>query len=902
MDKHHHRNSSFKVGLLLAAISLFQSFSLVFSPDSFESFFNNLPEAYAKSNNDIQFTIEDFSRQLQTSEDNGHTLVTGSKAVMLENNTYEIADPKVVLTVESQPQDEQDEQDEEDEEGEEDDQKVEKIEIRLTAKKAVLDAENKRIRMKNSVKTAGPDFDLYSESIRYDSESQLLLSNQEVEMNRYDFSEEEGEWVSLNVKGNGLEADLAMQKVIIGGATETVIYRVSEHFFASDAPADMNADGPSSNPDDNEEQHQTITIKSDGNMVYSHLIQKVNYEKNVVVCSTDRELESDELELTVEQDGDAGNVEIRRVDAVGNVSFAFGNRRAYGEKLEWENFTQIGKLYGEPARLIVGHSEITGKDMDFYRLNNRLRVHGEGQLFWGKNNSNREEDAQDRTQKNNSNREEDAQDRTQEEPFDPTFFSAHDPISIDWEGGMVYDEADKARFDKNVIAMQGDAGLKCDYMEVDFGGEPLTFLSLQARGNVEYAEKERKVVAENLLWEAEKQKVTVFNENGDGWVVITEPGQTFQSRKFHLFLDNNKLISPAEGRMKLERNSDDAPGGYLSVLKLEWTDHMEWDGVDKAEFYGNVSSSQPGRDLEAEKLVVLLDAGMYPTELIAENNVVLVVSDMPAPLPAALEDNADRGDNNEVNQQQENDPDAREDVSTWKLETQHLKGRPEKESMESESAGVLTVQREGRPDDHIEWTESMLVDMEELQAVFKGDVQAVFSQTNLGSDRLRLDLEENRQLRYLEAEGNVIFMSPGEDSWKLSSERASAVFSSSGQLDHVIARGDVEVIDGKRRLQSQQLTLFFLYDQDRQRNRLNKATAREDVSVQYEEGDQSLQARGERLEWERAVGKYVIEGSPAVLSRGDIEMAGNNILIDRKTGEVSLPEGASPAETRFKGR
>ncbi len=834
----------------------------------------------ALANNDVKLRVEDFDTEMTTNDNAGKTLIKGSRAVVFENDIYQIESPEVVLTVEQEPEADGEEQ-------------PEPLIITLTARKAELDKRNQRIRMSESVEAIGPDFELHTESIRFDARDRRLVSNEHVEMNHYELNDDEqqGKWLSLNVRGRGLVVELPMQRVTIGEDSTTTIYRVTEYFLASETQGGDDATG---------DDHHNVTIQAEGNMVYSHLLQKIDYHDNVTVRTHDRKLHADKLEISIDREEETDRVEITGIEATGNIQFTFEGWIATGERLGWQNFTQIGKIQGSPAQLTAGDIEITGNEMDFYRLRNRLRVNGPGELTW------------------------ETQEDHETAPVNGAapFAASGKPVRIEWEGNMVYTEDGKkgdARFEKQVNVRQDDSRLECEILELAFETEKMQVVSLHARNDVRYVQGEQRIKARELLWDMAGERITMSTTGDDQWVVITEPGREMKARRMDFNLENNTLHCPGEGRMILDAKNAHKDHMPSSPLRIQWSEDMDWDGAGKATFRGAVQSAQNGRELDTDRLDVFFDDEMNPLKLQASGGALLTVTDAPPFQAWAAE-----GDDHETGsagshdgqttdngpddatiktgeKQSTDDADSAENIR-WQVRAEQLEGLLEEEIMQSPSAGALTIIRKGPPDDTIQWTDRMTIDMQELYAVFEGDVEAVFSETTLQCGKLRVDLDEGRRLRYLNATRDVSLVSAGEQGWELSAGKASAVFAPGGELDHLIARTGVRVTDAERRLRAEQLRLFFAFDPATRKNALRRATAREEVMIWYEEEAGRLHARGDSLQWNRSDDTYEIEGKPAALRRDGVAIEGELIRIDRTSGRVALPEGASPAKTTIENR
>ncbi len=819
-------------------------------------------------NGEIKLTVNNFNTEMQGEDNGSHTVIKGSKAVVYENDIYRIELPEVILTVEQQPESE--------------DEPTETLTVTLTAKHAELDKRNETIRMSEDVRAIGPDFELHSENLRYEAQTRFLLSNSKVQLLRYEVGEDEERRLSLKVSGHGLKAEMAMQKVTIGGKSTTTIYHVSDSFFASEDSENQKEEGRT------DENPQTVTIHADGALVYSHLLNRIDYSENVRVLTTARRLTADKLSVSVDWETETDNIEITRIDAEGGVSFEFDERVAKGTSLEWQNFTQIGKLKGNPATLTADELEVSGTEMVFYRLSNRLRVNGAGSLIWKTNGRRTEEDRQDVA-----------------ENASMPFLSSADPLTVRWEGSMVYSETEgrNARFDRQVAVSQEDAHLECQTLEIVFHHDAGGLVSFDATKKVHYRQGERQLMAEHLSWKESGDEIMASGNSEEQWVIMAEPGRTLKSERIHFNPEKNTLRCPAKGTLTLTPNSDSDNRTDSSPIELSWSDNMEWDGEKKAVFHGDVESAQPGRELKTDRLDIFFDEDMNPSRIVAVGNALLVITDArPLSLDRLRNGNDAGSAAGTGGTEAGNAGDSAGSGVRWELSAEHLEGLPGGEKLKSDSPGTLIMKQAGVEDDHIDWTDSMTIDIEGMSAVFDGNVQAGFSQATLNCGQLRVDLDENRQLQYLNATKGVNFVSPGEEGWQLSADNVLAVFGTEGRLDHLIARTGVEVVDSARRLASEQLRLFFAYNPADGTNDLQRAAARDNVMIWYEEGTQRLHARGEELLWSEAEDKYELKGTPASLSRDGVAITGEMIVIDRRSGQVSLPRGTTPSGTIIQNR
>lgn len=83
-------------------------------------------------------------------------------------------------------------------------------------------------------------------------------------------------------------------------------------------------------------------------------------------------------------------------------------------------------------------------------------------------------------------------------------------VTITSDGPMVIDQLlSKARFEKNVVAVQEDQTLKADVIEVYFDEKMQNFKKIVCIGNVEIIRGENKTYAEKATYDAADQKITL---------------------------------------------------------------------------------------------------------------------------------------------------------------------------------------------------------------------------------------------------------------------------------------------------------------------------------------------------------------------------------------------------------
>ena len=171
-----------------------------------------------------------------------------------------------------------------------------------------------------------------------------------------------------------------------------------------------------------------------------------------------------------------------------------------------------------------------------------------------------------------------------------------------------------------------------------------------------------------------------------------------------------------------------------------------------------------------------------------------------------------------------------------------------------------------------------------------------------GLSELRLDLDEGRRFRHISAEGGVNFRISDEDGWQVTCESAEAFFAAGGVLKQVIGRGKVHVADQGRTLTCNRVQLFFETRDGSQRPYLARAVADHNVTLDFGT-ERRLRASGDRLQWDPDADTFVLTGDPhASLIRDDVHLTHERMILDRQSGELSLPRGKTPVRIRASSR
>lgn len=132
-----------------------------------------------------------------------------------------------------------------------------------------------------------------------------------------------------------------------------------------------------------EEKKQPIEIKSE-KMRSENEGKKIIFTGNVVSTWGDLEIKSDILEVYANPQAkdkkskkaskDKPQQDLDKVIAIGNVRIKKGDRRAKGDRADYDNKTQSIVITGDMATAWEGKNEIKGKKMIFYLKKNKFEV------------------------------------------------------------------------------------------------------------------------------------------------------------------------------------------------------------------------------------------------------------------------------------------------------------------------------------------------------------------------------------------------------------------------------------------------------------------------------------------------------------------------------------------------
>jgi len=814
----------------------------------------------------VRFAVKDWYRVVRSegSEEVAAT-IEGESAVLADDGVYTIVSPKVLSVVRSS------ELPSNGDEG---------YEVRLTAKGAVFDEQRATLLLYNSVKVEGEDFELVTDNSTYAPRERSVKSSAAVQMKRYRLGPDQQKTLAMTVTGRGLDVDLTLRRMVIPLEPRARLLDVSEDFMASGMPLEAAAGS------------QEVLITADGSMTYEHALNKVIFRDNVVVTSADKTLKAERLEIVLGTTEGAERLRVTRIEASGDVVLDSPQQTARGQRLIWEDVTQAGALTGAPASLITSDFELRGGSLTFVRLRDRFQADGPGTLVWSAPAGAAAPPQGD-------------QNAPEGTLVAPISLAADEPVEVSWQGGMSYNAGNRtAAFTDAVRATQQGTKLSCDVLELEFDSENQRLKQALARGNVRVTEAgnaARTVLCDRALWNPGAGTVGLSSEPGRV-VAVVSGGERLVTTSCVFHPEQGTFECSEPGRIAISGARVSAEDQVAEPIQVSWRDSMRYvPGPERyAEFHGDVEASQPGRTVSAQSIRVDFDEDMRAVKVTASAGAVMEVhrrpepeaagEQRPAPAPAA---------EGPWGVGALTIPGLEQEATDWRLSSDVLVAEPPRDLLYAPEAGRLELLHEDREPDTIRWREEMAVDFRDNFARFEGAVEASFSGSTLLCDSLRLDFNEARELRHVNAEGNMRFRSGGEDPWELGGASAEAMFAPGSVLDQVMAKKDVVVRDAERTLRAQLLKLFFEDNSDEGQPVLSRVVATGGVSVQYA-GEDGLKAVCDELNWDAVSNKYRLFGKPATVQTGSLSTNGWEITVDRLSGRMKVIRGDQPAGTQVR--
>jgi lipopolysaccharide export system protein LptA len=469
---------------------------------------------------------------------------------------------------------------------------------------------------------------------------------------------------------------------------------------------------------------------------------------------------------------------------------------------------------------------------------------------------------------------------------------------------MRYDAVEgEAIFSGEVVAQGGKDDLRCKELELRFdkddqGDQVLGTVSAvgNVRGVQTIAGEQRFVECDRAVWNSPTGAVSLWADKGKE-VTVSSKGMRLVAAKADFQPDGKMLKCDGPGSLALAEDDGTDERPDAEPIEVRWSRSMLFSetGNRYAEFEGQVTAFRPGEKISADRMRVGFDADMNAAKITATGNAVLEVRGQPD-IPAGEAEEKEPAE--APKGPAEADvlfamPTVRGGATHWRLSGDEIVGEPAKDLLRVPGPGELEVLGDEAESDVLHWSDRMTIDLGKLYAQFEGKVDGVFSGSTISCDRvLRLDFNEAHELRHIDAKGSVSLQTVGEESWQLLAQEAEAIFAAKNVLDHIIARGQVDVKDQERSLLTDTLVLYVASPADGKEPELDRAVATGNVSVRYDE--KNIEADGEELMWNAKEEKYTLKGSPARVRSSGATWEGLVIYLDRPSGVMSMPRGTRP--------
>jgi lipopolysaccharide export system protein LptA len=744
--------------------------------------------------------------------------------------------------------------------------------VRLTARRSDVDKVRRVVRLFDDVVAEGQDFRVVMDSVTYESATQTMTSGSSVRMERARTEGADG-GTAFEVSGTGLTAELRLQTMTIHADVEARFPEASASFLSTGEPRPASrADSPD------------VVITCQGPMRYEHAARRTTFEDNVRVTSAGKVLRCDSLVVLLGQTQATQSVKVTDIEATGGVELRYEGQTARGAQLEWRSVTEAGSLHGDPAVIKTDRFELTGQDLSFYKLNDRFQSDGPGNLVWRPRPAVPHE----------------GRPAAEEAGIGPLRLREDEPIVITWSESMTHDVAAMvAVFTGGVTVRQADFSLACEALELRFEPDTHEVRRLEAQGGVRIHDRmqgePRQVLCERLIWHAQSEAVELVAAPGQTVAIAVGPNSVTSE---HVILADNgdSLECRAPGRLVVEseegRGAGPVDAEAAEQVVVDWERMMYFRGGSSplATFAGSVSAARGGLRMASEVLRIAFDDAMQPVEITATGQASVEIrgrqpsGEGPMLWPSLAGADAATA------------PDGAAEAVPWRLECPELMVLPPTQRLTASQPGRLIVPPGTGASGTIDWSDTMVLNLAEDYAEFKGDVDAQLADATLKGQSLTLEFSPGRELTNVWAEGDVFFAGTQPDAWQLTAGWAHALFAAGSELRQVIARDDVEVRDQTRSLQCRVLQMFFRTPSEGERAALQRATAEDDVRVRYDDRTQ-LSGGGDRIEWRSDTDTYRLTGSPYAYVRGAAGgVRHHEILINRQSGLIDLPAGELPVQ------
>ncbi len=818
------------------------------------------PERETRPASETESVIVGFSQVIRDASGGmSQAEISGPQAVMdRETNVAQILEPLLVARLVS--------------EGESGEAEAQVEEVRVTAASGTLDLGQGLAQLTGGVLAVGKNLEISTDHVTYRSQSDSLSSDTDVTIHRTKTDSTGNQRTAMSVTGNGLQVDLTLRKLTLASKVKVNLFDVSQDFLAGES---LEVSSPTAAGE--------VVITCDGKLIYENLARKVTFSDNVVATFGPKTLEAEELVIQLDEKEGKDELTVTDIVAKKDVCLTYRDQVLRGDSLVWRNITQTGILTGQPATIQTREFDLSGGELTLYMLNDHFHAEGPGDLLWKAPHEAEEQPAQPASEETLS--------------AGPLKLTSDAPIRITWQESMRYDVPDnEASFVGQTVVEQDENSLTCQQIIVNFNEGTGEVSKIDAQGQVGIRDKltgtVREALCEKLVWDAQMQTIELTAAEGKE-VTITAGTRTIVAPQVIFDGAAEALKCPAAGRLKVTadkapRTDGSSPGPPIQV---NWQKNMQFlqQPEPVATFEGSAVARRGDYMIEGEVLRVDFDRKMSPIKISATGDAVVEVVSADETPPAE----GDSGSQGE-------EPTALNAVGLtgkhWRLECSEVVIQVEEQIMHSSTAGTLVVFEKDAPSGTMSWDSKMQLDLTDLYARFEGSVVARVPAAEMASNTLRLDFDETGQLRHGSAEGDVRFTAAGEGGWLLTAASAEAIFGQASSLQQFIARGGVEIADAHRRLRAARVQLFLQEAEDQSQPVIYRAVAEDEVWLQYQQKD-TVEAGGDRLEWNQTTERYVLTGEPYAYVRHGVMIVNESptIILDRPTGRMVESAGGARA-------
>ena len=332
---------------------------------------------------------------------------------------------------------------------------------------------------------------------------------------------------------------------------------------------------------------KTIEVLWEKDMLYQS--SEAVFRGNVRAFEEDGiQLNADRLQVLF----DKSTNKLKKILATGNVVLVDDDRKATGDRFEWDALVGMGVLSSDDTvKVEDGDNLVSGKTLRFWHKEDKLVAEGEGFLVGSK------------TEKGTKGKE---------------------AIHVIWEKGMSFDRAKHiAVFEKNVEAQRGETKLNAQELRVQFDDENRQVRKIIAKKQVTIREGERSGTGEEATYDALAEEAVLVGAKDRPAKVVQDGDKSIEAPVIYMSRRSNAMHTDGNGHLVFTLKEKDGKAQDVDVV---WTGAMDFDTDNhKATFTENVHAKQGERKIDADRLDVVFDDGNREVkQIIALGSVKLI--------------------------------------------------------------------------------------------------------------------------------------------------------------------------------------------------------------------------------------------------------------------------------------